>query len=128
MVSPFVIQSCYQICRLKSSEDLTPSEDFDGGDREFFERCDANPDKLVLWRVESIAAKTKIRKNSDPIFYFTSTHMSWLRDLSEIYFYISNKKIILHRAKSIAEFSAFLIRRQILPFQRQVLFSCQSTW
>jgi hypothetical protein len=40
---------------------MVPSEDFDGGDREFFEECAFKPDDLFLLRVESMAAKTKIR-------------------------------------------------------------------
>jgi hypothetical protein len=49
---------------------MAPSEDFGGGDRELFKECDAKPDELLLLRVVSMAVKTKIRENSDPIFYF----------------------------------------------------------
>ena len=43
---------------------MIPSKDFGGGDRELFEECDVTPDELFLWRVESMVAKTKIRKNT----------------------------------------------------------------
>jgi hypothetical protein len=42
---------------------VAPSEDFDGGDRVLFEECEFKPDDLFLLRVESMAAKTKIRHN-----------------------------------------------------------------
>jgi hypothetical protein len=60
---------------------MLPSEDFGGGDRELFEDCDATPDELFSLRVESIAAKTKIRENSKPNFLFRGTLLAYFGDL-----------------------------------------------
>jgi hypothetical protein len=64
--------------------EVIPSYDFDGGDREVFEECDAKPDGSFLLRVEIMMAKTKIRKNGKPICLFRAVYSNILPGLSEI--------------------------------------------
>ena len=48
----------------------SPSEHFDGGDREPSKVCDAMPDVSFLWGVDIILAKIKIRINDRPVCLF----------------------------------------------------------
>jgi len=61
---------------------MIPSEDFDGGDRQHFEKHNAKPDDLFLLRVEIMTVKTKIKQNTDPTVDFASSNKFFPNDLS----------------------------------------------
>jgi hypothetical protein len=72
--------------------EVVPSYDFDGGDREVFEECDAKPDGSFLLRVEIMMAKTKIRKNGKPICLFRTLYLNKLPACQESLLKLVTKK------------------------------------